>query len=280
MYNLFCFKTKNVRISDGISMEVLFLGTCARDFAPELKTEFAHKFDLNARRSSSVLLNNTILIDCGEHTINSLEIVGVPLQNISDILITHLHSDHFNISNIEKIAAARKRNKSGKLRLWVQGEAKLPKLRNVCVRKMSYGVTYAIDGSLYVTGLNANHDRDACPQQLCFEQEGKRFLYACDGAWILNETYYWLKNKALSLLVIDSTVGDYTGDYRIGEHNSIPMIRLMLPSLKIWGVVTESTKIYLSHIAPSLHKSHAETEQIVAKDGLHLAYDGLRLSIG
>lgn len=260
-------------------MEILFLGTCACDFSPKLKEEFAHEFDLNVRRSSSVLLNNTILIDCGEHTINSLEIAGVPLQNISDILITHLHSDHFNVSNIERIAAARRANKSAKLRIWVQKEAKLPKLRNVCVRKMKYCVTYAIDESLCVTGLNANHDRNSYPQHLCFEQKGKRFLYACDGAWILNETYYWLKNKALSLLIIDSTVGDYTGDYRIGEHNSIPMIRLMMPSLKVWGVVTENTEIYLSHIAPSLHKLHNETEQIVAIDGLRLAYDGLRLSI-
>lgn len=68
---------------------------------------------------------------------------------------------------------------------------------------------------------------------------------------------------------------DYLGDYRMAEHNSIPMIRNMLPSLRTINAVTSKTKIFLSHIAPSLHKSHKETCRIVKQDGLIPAYDGL-----
>ena len=50
-------------------MEVLFLGTCAFDYSMKLKREFVDKFDLNARRSSSMLFDGRYLIDCGDHTL-------------------------------------------------------------------------------------------------------------------------------------------------------------------------------------------------------------------
>jgi hypothetical protein len=79
--------------------------------------------------------------------------------------------------------------------------------------------------------------------------------------------------------VLDGTVGDYEGDFRMAEHNSIPMIRLMLPSMKTKEIVTEKTKVYISHLAPRLHKSHAETVEIVKNDGICVAYDGLTVEI-
>ena len=57
-------------------------------------------------------------------------------------------------------------------------------------------------------------------------------------------------------------------------HNSLPMIRLMLPSLRTRGAIGEGTRIYLSHPAPSLHRPHEETAAIAAGDGLITAYDG------
>ena len=256
-------------------MNLLFLGTCACDYSPELQTTFKNRFDFNARRSSCAILNGRYLIDCGEHALESIAIAGVDVSEITDIFITHLHSDHFNAKHIETLA----KNCARGVRLWVQEAAELPPIGGVELRRMKYGETYAVNEELRVTGLNANHDRNAYPQHLYFEtaSSSERFLYALDGAWLLNETYYFLKNKRLAFLVLDATVGDYNGDYRIAEHNSIPMIRMMLPSLKKWGVIAEDTKIYLSHLAPSLHKPHEETQAIVAEDGLRVAYDGLRV---
>lgn len=256
-------------------MKFLFLGTCACDYSPKLEGEFLHKFDFDARRSSCALLEEKYLIDCGEHALQSLEISETDVTKITDIFITHLHSDHFNASHIAEIAKRR----GGGLRLWVQESANLPEIEGVEIKRMSYFETYRAGEDLRVTGLNANHDRDSSPQYLYFEYDGRRVLYATDGAWLLNETYYFLKNKACDFVVIDATVGDYVGDFRMGEHNSIPMIRMMLPSLKKWGVITDDTKIYLSHLAPSLHAPHAETVKIAAKDGLFVAYDGLEIDL-
>ena len=136
-----------------------------------------------------------------------------------------------------------------------------------------------VDESMKVTGLLANHDENFFPQHILLELDGKKVFYALDGAWFLHETYYALKEAKLDLLVLDCTCGDYEGDYRIGEHNTIPMIRLMLPSLKSWGTLAENTQVYLTHLAPSLHKSHQDTVELVKADGLKVAYDGLRIEI-
>jgi ferredoxin len=118
-----------------------------------------------------------------------------------------------------------------------------------------------------------------CPQHLLMEQDGRKIFYGCDGGWLLNETYGYMRKAQFDLMVLDCTVGDYVGDFRLGEHNSIPMIRLMLPSFATTKITTDATRIYLSHIAPSLHKPHAETEAIAGEMGCILAYDGLEIEL-
>ena len=250
-------------------MEIRFLGTCACDYSPKLKTEFKDKFDADARRSSCVLINKGILVDCGEHTLDSMRIAGVKKEDITDIVITHLHDDHFNEKNIESIAASCVR----KLRLWVRDDAVLPEMNGVEIMRMQRKVAYELSEGVFVTGLIANHDETTFPQHLYFEREGKSFFYGCDGAWLVYDTFTWLYRKKITLFVFDGTCGDYSGDFRMAEHNSIPMIRLMLPSLKTVDAITDDTLIFISHIAPSLHKTHKETTELLKNDKINVAYD-------
>ena len=254
--------------------ELLFLGTCAADFSPRLRGDCRDRFDPDARRSSSALLDGRYLIDCGPHTPDALAIAGADAKAVTDLFLTHTHADHFDPANIVSLAA---RTKNG-LRLWVSEDAVLPEMKGVTVTRMEKFVPYAVTEGLTVTGLKANHDKNAAPQWLLFTVGNKKMLYALDGAWYVNETYYSLRNAGLDLLVADATVGDYDGDYRIAEHNSIPMLRLLLPSLRTFGVVGEETRVFLSHLAPSLHRSHTETETIAASFGALVARDGLRVT--
>ncbi|MBE5740678.1 MAG: MBL fold metallo-hydrolase [Clostridiales bacterium] len=256
-------------------MEILFLGTCACDYSPLLQTTYKDVFDKNARRSSCALIDGRYLIDCGYHCLEELRIAQIDLSQITDIFVTHFHSDHYNVECISQIAKASDRT----LRVWVRAGAKVIAISNVEWKLMKKGTEYTVAENVKVTGLPANHNESVFPQHILLEVDGKKIFYALDGAWFLHETYYALKNANLDFLVLDCTCGDYEGDYRIGEHNSIPMIRLMLPSLKKWGVITEKTQVYVSHLAPSLHKSHEETVEILQKDGVCVAYDGLSLQL-
>lgn len=81
------------------------------------------------------------------------------------------------------------------------------------------------------------------------------------------------------MFIFDATVGDYLGDYRLGEHNSIPMIRMLIPSMKTLNIIDENTRLVLSHLAVCLHKPYTETYEITKNDNLTVAFDGLKLRI-
>lgn len=257
------------------TVDITFLGTCACDFSPLLDTVYKNIFDKDARRSSSMLIDGSMLVDCGIHTLESLSILGIEYASIGDIFITHLHDDHFNADHIAEIAKMR----SVPLNLWISDSADIEPIPNVKIIKMAPCVSYFVKEGVELIGLPAIHDESSCPQHLLIKCHGKKIFYGCDGAWIQNRTYYFLHRSELDMAVLDCTVGDYEGDYRIAEHNSIPMLRAMLPSLRSFGIITDRTMVYFSHLAPSLHRPHMETVEIARPMGAQVAYDGLALQL-
>lgn len=251
---------------------MIFLGTGAADFSPLLKTEYRDRLGDDVRRSSSVLLCGRYLIDCGPHTLDSMRILGLDASKVTDIFITHFHSDHYDPESVQKLADIR----GGQIRIWFREGARavFPEGVQRVGMKMNNSYNY---GELTVTGLAANHS--AYPQHFLFCIGGRKFFYGCDGAWLLTDTFNRLKNEHIDVFVLDCTVGDYAGDYRMAEHNSVPMVRLMLPSLKTAGIVGEGSLVYVSHIAHTLHTSHAALVCMLAPDGIGVACDGLVIKL-
>ena len=116
-------------------------------------------FDFDARRSSSILINGKVLVDCGDHTLDSLRIANVDISDITDIFITHLHGDHFRINNIRHIASLAK----GKLRLWVREDAQISEMENVEIIKMESVKPYYMQNGMTVMSYRANHDEKTFP---------------------------------------------------------------------------------------------------------------------
>ena len=187
------------------AFKIKFLGTCACDFSSKLNAEFKNSFDLDARRSSSMLINNTYLVDAGDHILDSLRIANKNAEDITDLFITHTHSDHFNCENIASIAS----EKSEPLHLYIREDAQIDDVANVDIIRMTPYKKYCVGNGLTVTALCANHDPETAPSHFLFERDGKSIFYGCDGAWLLCRTYNFLKGMELSLAVLDCTVGDY-----------------------------------------------------------------------
>ena len=253
---------------------ITFLGTCAHDYSPRLETDLKNRFDKNARRSSVTLMNGSSLIDGGDHLLECLRILGKPTEEIDNIFISHTHCDHYNRDYIAQIAASKK----VPLHLWVREDAVIEDIPNIIVHKMLPCVKYCVNEALFVTGMPANHNQKFYPQHFIFESGGKKLFYGCDGACFLHSTFILMKNSELDMMILDATVGDYEGDFRMGEHNSIPMIRLMLPSLRTTHIINDNTRLYLSHLAHSLHKPHDETVEIAKGFGANVAFDGLTVT--
>lgn len=258
-------------------MKFCFLGTCAYDYSPLLKTIYADKLDKDARRSSAALIDDHILIDCGDHTLDSLRIKKANCNQIDTVLLTHLHSDHYKPESLRELAEKREERITVYVcQTAVERVKKELEGANVKVCGVQHGQKTEIEENMFITALPANHTEHAV--HYLIESEEKSIYYALDGAWMMYDAFYALRDKDLDLLVLDCTVGDYEGDYRVAEHNSIPMIRLMLASFEKFNICNNG-KVFISHIAPSLHKSHAETEELLKKNGVQVAYDGLEFEV-
>lgn len=257
-------------------MKIRFIGTCAHDYSPLLQSVYKEKLGKDARRSSSMLVNGHVLIDCGDHVPESLQIQGIAFGDVDILLLTHLHGDHYCPDHIREIAGSADR----KLQVFAHRCAMKYLKRdldgaNVEIHALSYCKSRKVCGGLKVTALPANHT--ACPSHYLIEDREKCVYYGTDGAWIMYDTFYYLLKKKLDVCILDATVGDYEGDIRVAEHNSIPMIRMMLKSLYDVAICNENTRVILSHIAPSLHECHEKERLCLAEEKLELAYDGLEI---
>jgi len=250
--------------------ELLFLGTGAAD---TMHAVFPDNFDnKDNRRCTSSLLDGHVLLDCGPHTLQSLKIAGVDISTITDVIFTHLHKDHFDAEAVKTVAKAAK----SPLHLWFVEGAELPQTENTVLHPVTPLKTYEGNGFTLV-GLPANHGVPTIHPSI--EIDCKKLLYALDGAWFPYEAVEYMKEKQYDTVVLDCTVGDYLGDYRMGEHNSVPMLRVMVPSLHTLGIINEKTQVVLDHLATCLHKPYAETCTLVKNDGFTVAFDGLKIQL-
>ena len=76
-------------------------------------------------------------------------------------------------------------------------------------------------------------------------------------------------------MVFDATIGDCApGDFRIFEHNSIDMVRLMTATMLKTGRLRENAPVYLTHMARTLHAPQKQLEAEL-KAPFIPCYDGM-----
>ena len=232
-------------------MKLLFLGTGAADWDIR-KADASPDF----RRFSSLLADGRLLIDPGPCVFEFEKTFGYDglYRNVTDVILTHPHGDHFSEETVSKL-------KENGAAFHPTDAGSVLELEHYVIR------AYA-----------ANHRTAKDPVHFTVESkdDGKRFFYGCDGAWMFYETYRALLNDGpLDLMIFDCTIGDIRGDYRIFEHNNVAMVSEMAATFsKI------CPRFMVSHLARTLHPAtHAETAAVLAKYGLECARDNLRVTV-
>lgn len=224
-------------------MKITFLGTGAADW------NLARHGELEGfRRNSSMLIDDRLLVDPGPDVPNALQVFGKDANGIEYVINTHGHFDHFSEATLGCLPGAR-----------------------FC--RMSAGETQTL-GGYTVTALRANHG--TCEDAVHFIiSDGERTVfYGLDGAWLNYEEVSAIKERGVDLAVLDATVGDVPGDYRIFEHNNLNMVIEIKCSLEKYV-----KRFFISHMARTLHTSHAELVERMRAHGVEVAFDGHELEI-
>ena len=243
-------------------MKLEFLGTGAADWrGTDERGEL--------RRLTSTLIDDCLLIDV---TGTVLDMIVNP-GTVTHVFFTHSHGDHFSLEALKTLAPCRvyaHESWAGDIR----GEG-------LSVTPLTVGAPVEAAG-FTVTPLPANHSTERADEQplhYLIEKGGRRVLYATDGAWMLNGAHHIIGSRALDAAVFDATIGDgREGDYRIFEHNSVDMVRLMLKTMLKTGRLKQDAPVFLTHMARTLHGTQREIEEITEKPFV-VCYDGMTREI-
>ncbi|MEA4889805.1 MAG: MBL fold metallo-hydrolase [Clostridiaceae bacterium] len=257
--------------------QLLFLGTGAADWDPAAQGP-------GHRAYSSLLVDGHILIDC---TLSALDALGrkkINLQDITDVLITHTHDDHYQPEALRQLAGAAA--EAGRPPIKIHMHRAAARAAMMTPSTAVY-VPHAAGAAFHLANysilpLEANHPgtlpREKALHYL-FSRDQRHWLYATDGAWILYPSWQAIRTHPLSGLVIDCTIGaGHAGDYRIFEHNSLPMVRLMVDTFVKQQILKPGAPVVLTHLARTLHPGRAELDRQLEKPFI-AAFDGYETAI-
>lgn len=227
-------------------MKLFFLGTGAADWPIENPADYTE-----FRRLSSAIIDDVLLIDPGPQVPESLRTHGKSLETVRYIINTHEHVDHYNPATVSLL-----QEKGAELIAFLPGETK--KL-----------------GDYTVTALQGNHG--TCLKTLHYiieDAQGHRLFYGLDGAWLLYEEVAAIQKNGVDYAVLDATIGDVPGDYRIFEHNNLNMVLEMQKTLAPYV-----QKFAISHLARTLHIDHETLVKTMAPYQIDVAFDGFEVTI-
>ena len=258
-------------------MELLFLGTGAADWniGRRVEGEFFRRF-------SSALVDGTLLIDPGPHIFDFAEKNGMPglFDSVRSVAVTHSHADHLNAESVMRLA-------KGKDLTVYCDPAVERKLSDSGVQNVKFVTLTPFESVMTPQGYEIIPCRSNHGPYLDGEntlnfiiRKGERsFFYGLDSGWIMYDTWLRIKKERPNAVIFECTLGFCPGDDRMFGHTGIPMIEIMLETMRAQHGPAEDAAYYTSHMARTLHGTHEELTRQLAHLGVTPAYDGMKIKI-
>jgi len=279
-----------------------FLGTSAGEGIPtpfcecDICRNARTKGGPEKRLRSSLRLSERVAIDLGADFVAAAANLGESLYPLEHLLYTHTHEDHFNYHLIwTRFVARRKLDRP--LNIYFTGDAysvlerfffaspltagreQYTRPQDVCFHRLEFLGEHAIDG-MTVVPLRGNHRTNIEPNSANYLfrfADGRTLYYGLDTGYYLDETFEYLKNVKLDVLISECTA-PMPGPERSREHLNLTACLAVIDRLLAQGTVSPTTKVYLTHIAP-VGWTHAQLcDYLAALDRPYrvtVAFDGL-----
>ncbi|MBP5320746.1 MAG: MBL fold metallo-hydrolase [Kiritimatiellae bacterium] len=288
---------------NGRGIRVRFLGSGAAGWNPETLKAHPH-----ARRQSSVLLENKVLIDFTRCSFDLL-----PEGIHPEVLFqTHSHGDHYNPEAAVKVGVKQvyvQESWAEAARLEIGEAAKRLALPAPEVIALPFGKAVEVCGMRF-TGVPANHSTSRVTNGVLertslylVEKGAARLLYATDTGGIPGDAArmigidphitgnnekrfeanpYVAKPQALTALIMEATNGILDEDFRLFVHSSVQAVDRTVKMLAKNGrfLPPPGQHALLTHLGLRYRNWPSEKIDAELPDTLRAAHDGLEVVIG
>ncbi|WML48354.1 MBL fold metallo-hydrolase [Neobacillus sp. PS3-34] len=269
-------------------MKIHLLGTSAAEGFPGIFCQCEHckKARIlggkNIRTRTSAIIDDILKIDFPPDTNLHVLRDGIDLSKITDLLITHTHSDHLYPEDLSMRLPIYAHGFDHPLHVYGHD---LPIF--LCRNRIGntdghiiYHHTHAYrtyEVSNYkVTPLLADHNKQESCMIFAIEKNEKSFLYGHDTGWFPHETWEWLKGKQMDLIILDCTNGHFPVRH---NHLNIEAVKEMQGLFLQENILKKEGKIIVTHFSHNIGLQHQDLEDIFKPLGIEVAYDGKMIEI-
>ncbi len=246
-------------------MKLQFIGTGAADF------DWSRYGEKGILGSCATLIDDHILLDCGTTAAKALERFNIDPEKITDVVITHNHSDHFDPEVLKMLADGRK------LRLYASEE--------VCGKVCDFCETFPVHhGKIFMVGdyrftaLPADHPvEDPAEETFLYviEHDCKTLLYALDTANITGAALNLIGDRFFDGIVWDATCANDANLWMDFYHSNPVAFRKIRKSFTVLGKMKSSCKVIFSHRARQFWPSDpVKVAAIAEKEDALIPADG------
>lgn len=268
-------------------MEIRLLGTGAADGIPSLfgddeVSRFARENggkDLRTR--TGALVDGLLKIDLPPDTMMQLQRDGLSARDWTGLIFTHSDDDHLSINDIQYGLFPFNGNEFLPYTIYCNPtvirriEARYPHWPLEVVETHSFKPFS--HGEHRITPIRATHIQGEDCHNLIIQRGGKTLLYATDTGVYPEETFEFLRDYSLDLLVIECTDGFRTSDY-IG-HLGIKECVGVVNRLREQGTLRSDSRVVTTHHASRGQARHCDLERVLPQYGIEPGYDGQLLTV-
>lgn len=267
-------------------MQICLLGTAAAEGWPApfcvcaACEEARKRGGANVRSRSGALIDDDIKIDFCPDTLVQMQRTGRHLNKVKTLIFTHQHSDHLDTSELEWCIEPYTATPPDEINVYAPAPV-IEILRQKCSEKVlsvlrlnlltPHQPVMTKQGDR-ILALPADHVAGATV--LLITRGDKTIFYGHDSGLYPEETLDGLeKNGRIDLALMDCTSGSLV-QYNRG-HMSISGVEQMRDELKKRGVITEKTRVVVTHFSHNGKWLHEELLAYFTPLGIDVAFDGM-----
>lgn len=274
-------------------MKLKYYGTAAAEGVPALYCSCdtckysASAGGKNIRTRSQALVNDRLLIDLPPDTLYHYQYLGLPLNDIEHVLITHNHSDHLHPPTLNVRCKGFVMHDIPPINIY----GSMPSIDMIFNELRKSGVLERgkwnlnelapfkkvnIDG-FEVVPYKANHAYHTYPYIYEIFDGNKRMLYGHDTGTFLDETWHYLEEYKpyFNLVSLDCTMGiaSSSGHHHMNVDDCVAVKDKMISI----GCADKNTIFVLHHFSHNGHISYDDLVPYAENKGFLVSYDGMEI---